>query len=80
MEETLANARRCWDMAGQNNVITVGSEDIANVVSSWTGIPVTSITEDESQRLLKMEEILHKRVIGQDEAVKACLLYTSRCV
>ena len=71
MEETLANARRCWDMAGKNNVITVGPEDIANVVSSWTGIPVTSITEDESQRLLKMEEILHKRVIGQDEAVKA---------
>ncbi len=49
----------------------VGAEDIAAVVSGWTGIPVTRLTEDEGQRLLHMEETLHKRVVGQDEAVKA---------
>ncbi len=47
------------------------AEDIAAVVSGWTGIPVTTLTEDEGQRLLRMEEILHKRVVGQDEAVSA---------
>ncbi len=49
----------------------VTAEDIAAVVAGWTGIPVTRLTEDESQRLLHMEETLHKRVVGQDEAVKA---------
>ena len=49
----------------------VTEEDIASVVSDWTGVPVTRLTEDESQRLLHMEDILHKRVVGQDEAVKA---------
>ena len=41
------------------------------MVSGWTGIPVTRLTEDEGQRLLHMEETLHERVVGQDEAVKA---------
>ena len=50
---------------------SVAAEDIASVVSSWTGIPVTMLTEDESQRLLRLEETLHRRVIGQDEAVTA---------
>ena len=49
----------------------VNEEDIAAVVSGWTGIPVTRLTEDEGQRLLNMEQILHERVVGQDEAVKA---------
>ena len=49
----------------------VNAEDIAAVVSGWTGVPVTRLTEDEGQRLLHMEDILHKRVVGQDEAVKA---------
>lgn len=49
----------------------VTAEDIAAVVSGWTGIPVTRLTEDESARLLRMEDILHERVVGQDEAVKA---------
>ena len=70
LEETLANARRCWSMAsGGDREVT--PEDIAQVVSGWTGIPVTSIKEDEGERLLKMEDILHRRVIGQDEAVTA---------
>ena len=49
----------------------VNAEDIAAVVSGWTGIPVTRLTEDEGTRLLHMEETLHQRVVGQDEAVKA---------
>ncbi|MEA4814088.1 MAG: ATP-dependent Clp protease ATP-binding subunit [Oscillospiraceae bacterium] len=49
----------------------VAEEDIAAVVAEWTGIPVTRLTEDEGERLLHMEDILHKRVVGQDEAVKA---------
>ena len=49
----------------------MGDEDIAQIVSSWTGIPVTRMTEDEASRLLNLEKILHNRVIGQDEAVKA---------
>ena len=49
----------------------MNAEDIAAVVSGWTGIPVTRLTEDEGTRLLHMEETLHQRVVGQDEAVKA---------
>src|SRR5690606_23249782 len=46
-------------------------DDIAQVVASWTGIPVVKLAEEETERLLKLESILHDRVIGQDEAVKA---------
>ncbi len=49
----------------------VNEEDIAAVVSGWTGIPVTRLTEDEGARLLRMEALLHERVVGQDEAVHA---------
>ena len=70
LEETLVNAKRCWSMTGTGNR-EVTPEDIAQVVSGWTGIPVASIKEDEGERLLKMEDILHRRVIGQDEAVTA---------
>lgn len=54
---------------GDELVIT--SEDICNVISAWTKIPITKITENERERLLKLEDVLHKRVIGQDEAVTA---------
>jgi len=49
----------------------VTEEDIAGIVSLWTGVPVKKLTEDEAQKLLRLEEILHKRVVGQDEAVAA---------
>ena len=49
----------------------VTPEDIAQIVASWTGIPVSKLAEEETERLLKMESILHERVIGQDEAVKS---------
>lgn len=47
----------------------VGEEDVANVVSEWTGVPVTQLTKSESERLVNLEKILHKRVIGQNEAI-----------
>lgn len=49
----------------------VSSEDIAEVVSSWTGIPATQITKEESEKLLHLEDELHKRIVGQDKAVSA---------
>ena len=50
---------------------TVTEKEIANIVSSWTGVPVTQLTEEESQRLLNLENVLHERLIGQEEAVTA---------
>ena len=63
--------RRKWDIRENGHRRSVTAEDIANVVSLWTGIPVRSLTRDESQRLMDMEKVLHQRVIGQDEAVSA---------
>ena len=51
--------------------LEVTPEDIAEVVSMWTGVPVTSIAGEEAERLLQMEEALHERIVGQDEAIKA---------
>ena len=50
---------------------TIGEEDIAEIVSKWTSIPVVKLNESEAQRLLNLEKTLHERVVGQDEAVKA---------
>ena len=63
--------RKKWDVSQNGHRSTVTAEDIAAVVSGWTGVPVTSLSEDEASRLLHMEDVLHKRVIGQDEAVTA---------
>lgn len=59
------------NFSSKDRLIEITGEDIGQVVSKWTGIPVTKITESEKERLLKLEEILHKRVIGQNEAVVA---------
>ncbi|KHG05187.1 Chaperone ClpC1, chloroplastic -like protein [Gossypium arboreum] len=56
---------------GVEGSLVVTEADIQHIVSSWTGIPVEKVSTDEFDRLLKMEETLHKRVVGQDEAVKA---------
>ena len=58
-----------WQDSLSKDKIKITSEHIAEVLAAWTGVPVTKLTESESERLLKLEEILHKRVIGQDEAV-----------
>ena len=70
-KEELEKERERWDAERGAKRGTVTAEDIAAVVSGWTGVPVQSLTEDESQRLLHMEEVLHQRLVGQDEAVSA---------
>ena len=69
--EELDALRKKWDVSQSGHRSTVTAEDIATVVSGWTGVPVTSLSEDEAARLLHMEEVLHRRVVGQDEAVEA---------
>ena len=58
-----------WKLSREQEKPVVTAEDIAEVVAMWTGIPVVQLASDESARLLKMEEALHKRIIGQDEAI-----------
>uniref|UniRef100_UPI002621DD31 ATP-dependent Clp protease ATP-binding subunit n=1 Tax=uncultured Corynebacterium sp. TaxID=159447 RepID=UPI002621DD31 len=60
-----------WRSGESDTITEVGEEQIAEVLANWTGIPVFKLTEEESSRLLRMEEELHKRIIGQDEAVQA---------
>ena len=60
-----------WRDGDLEEIAEVGEEQIADVLANWTGIPVFKLTESESSRLLNMEEELHKRIIGQDEAVRA---------
>ena len=60
-----------WRRQLSTNRGSVTADDIARVVAGWTGIPVTRLTEDESARLLRLEDMLHERVVGQDDAVSA---------
>jgi ATP-dependent Clp protease ATP-binding subunit ClpC len=71
LQNEMAQRRKSWEQHRDEKVETVGEEEIAGIVSMWTGIPVTRMTEDERTRLLNLEEILHRRVIGQEEATKA---------
>jgi ATP-dependent Clp protease ATP-binding subunit ClpC len=71
LREELEKTKDVWkEKQGKENT-EVTPEDIAQVVSSWTGVPVSKLAQEETERLLKMEEILHDRVIGQAEAVTA---------
>lgn len=58
-----------WKEENAHNCGEVTADEIAEIVADWTGVPVTQLTEEESERLLKMEDILHKRIVGQNEAV-----------
>jgi ATP-dependent Clp protease ATP-binding subunit ClpC len=60
-----------WKKEQEDKKVVVTEEHIAQIVSSWTGVPVSKLTETESDKLLKMEDILHERVIGQEDAVTA---------
>jgi ATP-dependent Clp protease ATP-binding subunit ClpC len=60
-----------WERERQTHRPTIGDEEVAFIVSRWTGIPVTRLQEAETQRLLRMEEELHKSVVGQDQAIQA---------
>ena len=70
-KEKLSKVKLEWEQKNQIQEIIVTEEDIANVVSTWTGVPVQKLTETESLRLKNLEEELHKRVIGQTEAISA---------
>lgn len=70
LREELEITRNSWKADQGKADSEVTGEDIADVVASWTGIPVSKLAQEETDRLLKMESILHKRVIGQEEAVK----------
>ncbi|MCI8628538.1 MAG: ATP-dependent Clp protease ATP-binding subunit [Firmicutes bacterium] len=71
IKKQLDEAKKTWEQNNKQNEQTITREDIADVISKWTGIPVKSLEEEESQKLLHMEEELHKRVIGQEEAVSS---------
>lgn len=64
-------ARKAWEEKNSNTINEVAVEDVADVVSMTTGVPVSNLTEAETEKLLRMEQVLHERVIGQDEAVTA---------
>jgi ATP-dependent Clp protease ATP-binding subunit ClpC len=69
LEMELDSFRQHWNP--ETNRARLTAEDVAEVVGMWTGIPVTTIAEEESERLLRMEEELHKRIVGQHEAIEA---------
>ncbi len=69
--ENLQFVREKFDVKTNTRKVTVGKSDIDEVVSKWTGVPLTSINQDESDKLLRMEEALHNRVISQDKAIGA---------
>ncbi len=66
----LQQLRLGWQDSSEGSGLRVTEEDVAEIVAMWTGVPVTRIVGEESSRLLKMEEALHKRIVGQDEAVQ----------
>ena len=69
LTENLKKQKESWTDESRTGNVEVTEAEIAEIVSSWTGIPVKSLEDDESARLLKLEEVLHERVIGQSEAV-----------
>ncbi|WP_018024851.1 ATP-dependent Clp protease ATP-binding subunit [Corynebacterium ulceribovis] len=71
LTEERAEKEKQWRAGDLDAVAEVDEEQIAEVLGTWTGIPVFKLTEEESERLLRMEDELHKRIIGQDDAVKA---------
>jgi ATP-dependent Clp protease ATP-binding subunit ClpC len=73
-KQTIAEKRRVeeeWRKPDVQRIVEVTEREIADIVSMWTGIPVTSLTEEETEKLLRMEASLHQRIVGQDEAVTA---------
>ncbi|MBQ7715137.1 MAG: ATP-dependent Clp protease ATP-binding subunit, partial [Clostridia bacterium] len=71
VKEELENKREEWKNSSSSAASEINADDIADIVSQWTHIPVNKLKEEESERLLKLDETLHKRVIGQDDAVDA---------
>lgn len=71
LKEKLEKDNKKWENKTSRNIIILNEEDIAEVISSWTNIPVKKLTQDENDKLKSLEKVLHKRVIGQNEAVEA---------
>ncbi len=71
LQPLLDEEKEKWKNSSSHDVKQVEVEDIANIVSQWSGIPVTQLTKEESERLLNMEQILHERIVGQDKAVSS---------
>lgn len=69
LNKLLNDEKSKWRNSSNHDVKAVSSEEIAQVVSQWTGVPVNQLTKEESERLLNMEKILHERIVGQDKAV-----------
>ena len=69
LNQDLDTLKEEWQEDRAKGRSTVTEEDIAEVVSMWTGIPVTRLAAEETERLIHMEDDLHKRIIGQDEAI-----------
>ncbi len=67
----ISDIRSAWEQSRGDALLSVSKEDVASVVCAWTGIPVKQLTESEASRLLHLEDELHARVIGQDEAIRA---------
>jgi ATP-dependent Clp protease ATP-binding subunit ClpC len=71
LQKELEETKKKWEQDRIKEKAEVTADDIARIVSNWTGVPVTKITLEETRKLLDMEDILHRRIVGQDEAVKS---------
>ncbi|MFH1416260.1 MAG: ATP-dependent Clp protease ATP-binding subunit [Elusimicrobiota bacterium] len=69
LEQQIKSEKLKWESKMQKDCYVISAEDVADIISDWTGIPVSKMTEKESERLLNMENELHKKIVGQDEAV-----------
>ncbi len=70
LQDKLEGMQSGWKEEAKEDTPVVSAEDICEVVAMWTGIPVTRIASEESQRLLQMEDVLHEKIVGQDEAIR----------
>ena len=71
LKEELNSRMEAWKMKNQQDTLVVSEEEIAGIICSWTGIPVARLAQEESERLRNLESVLHQRVIGQEDAVRA---------
>jgi ATP-dependent Clp protease ATP-binding subunit ClpC len=71
LKKKIEEEKKKWDKESGSKVPVVTGEDVAQIVSEWTGIPVTKLVEEEISKLKRMEDHLHKRIVGQEEAIKA---------
>ncbi len=71
LQEEITRIKKEWNDKRNSMHLSIGTEEIAEIVSGWTGVPVAKLTEGESEKLMHLEEELHKRIVGQEEAVAA---------